>query len=181
MKKWQSCIFKCMPQLIFFVRIHWIISRTVNNLALISIFQAGRNNLLALVKELLLKPTVPHSMVKPLMKIHRTGKFVQEPIISKNLNFPAKKIFRHLTRKCYDERTDGFRVFLQIICLNLRQLKTHREKNWREFWIAWNIGTVTYQKNPFLKMIYLYSSNQSPAKDPRCCGNYFRIKRPYEG
>ena len=34
--------------------------------------KAGRNNLLALVKELLLKPSVPHSLVKALMKIHRT-------------------------------------------------------------------------------------------------------------
>ena len=34
--------------------------------------KAGRNNLLALVKELLLKKIVPHSLVEPLMKIHRT-------------------------------------------------------------------------------------------------------------
>ena len=56
-------------------------------------------------------------------KTQVTGKFVQEPIISINLNFPAKKLFRHPTRKCGDERTHGLRVFLQIICLNLRQLK----------------------------------------------------------
>ena len=45
-----------------------------------------------------------------------TGKFVEESIISMNLNFPAKKIFRRLTKKCDDERTHGLRVFLQIIC-----------------------------------------------------------------
>ena len=62
-----------------------------------------------------------------------TGKFVEESIISMNLNFPANIFFRHLTRKCDDERTHGLRVFLQIICLNLRQLKTHHEKNCWEF------------------------------------------------
>ena len=65
-----------------------------------------------------------------------TGKFIQESIISMNLNFPARKMCQ-----C-NERTHGLRVFLKIICLNLRQLTTHLEKNWREFWIAWNIGTV---------------------------------------
>ena len=74
---------------------------------------------MALVKELLLKPTVPHSMVKPLMKIHRTGKFIQEPIISINLNFPQTKCaFRHLIRKCDNDTTRGLRVYLQIICLS---------------------------------------------------------------
>ena len=34
--------------------------------------QAGRNNLLALVKELLLNKNVPHSLVEPLLKIHRS-------------------------------------------------------------------------------------------------------------
>ena len=44
-------------------------------IGMISIFDladvAGRNNLLALIKELLLKKNVPHSLVEPLMKIHR--------------------------------------------------------------------------------------------------------------
>ena len=96
------------------------------------------------------------------MTIHRnsvTGKFNQESVYFNKFEFSRQNIFRHLTR------THGLRGFLQIICLNLRQLKTHREKNWREFWIAWNIGTVTYQKNPFLKMIYLYSDRdyQNPS------------------
>ena len=53
-------------------------------------------------------------------RIEHTGKFIQEPIISINLNFPAKKIctFRHLIRKSDDERTCDLRVFLQIICLS---------------------------------------------------------------
>ena len=144
---------------------------------------------MALVKELLLKPTVPHSMVKPLMKIHRTGKFIQEPIISINLNFPLRKCaFRHLIRKCDNDRTRGLRVFLQIICLNYVKKKLILKRIGGNFELLEilvqsliNIGTVTYQKNQFLKMIYLYSSNQSPAKDPRRCGNYFWIKRPYEG
>ena len=29
-------------------------------------------------------------------------------------------------------------------------------KNWREIWIDWSIGTVNYQKNRFLEIIYLY-------------------------
>ena len=37
-----------------------------------------------------------------------------------------------------------------------RQQKTYLEKNWQEFWISWNIGTVTYQKIQSLKVIYLY-------------------------
>ena len=86
---------------------------------------------MALVKELLLKPTVPHSMVKPLMKIHRTGKFIQEPIISINLNFPPKKCaFRHLIRKCDNDRTRGLRVFLQIICLNYVKKKLVHMLKW---------------------------------------------------
>ena len=56
-----------------------------------------------------------------------TGKFIQESIISMNLNFPARKMCQ-----C-NERTHGLRVFLKIICLNLRQLTTLLEKNWREF------------------------------------------------
>ena len=46
-----------------------------------------------------------------------TGKFIQEPITSKNFNFPAKN-YIHLIKKCDNERTRGLRVFLQIICLN---------------------------------------------------------------
>ena len=49
-----------------------------------------------------------------------TGKFIQEPTFSINLNFPAKKMsaFRHVKRKCDKERTHSLRVFLQTICLN---------------------------------------------------------------
>ena len=40
------------------------------------------------------------------------------------------------------------------ICLNKVNEKIHPEKNWREFWIAWNIGT--FQNIQFLKISYLY-------------------------
>ena len=47
-------------------------------------------------------------------------KFIQELIISINLNFPANFFctFCHLVRKSDDERICGLRVFLQIICLS---------------------------------------------------------------
>ena len=34
--------------------------------------------------------------------------------------------------------------------------KTHLENNWWEFWIAWNIGSVNYQKIRFLRIIFFY-------------------------
>ena len=54
-----------------------------------------------------------------------TGKFIQEPIISIHLNFPAKK-YLHFAIWSENLMTCGLRVFL-------RQQKTHPEKNWREF------------------------------------------------
>ena len=74
--------------------------------------------------------------VETTVSVFATGRFIQEPIISINLNFPAKKIctFCHLVRKSDDERTCGLRVFLQIICFkSYVNKKTHPEKNWREF------------------------------------------------
>ena len=49
-----------------------------------------------------------------------TGKFIQEPTISINLNFPAKNIcaFCHLNRKSDEKRIRILRVFLQTICIN---------------------------------------------------------------
>ena len=61
-------------------------------------------------------------------RIEHTGKFIQEPIISISLNFPAKK-YVHFAIWSENLMTCGLRVFLQIIC----QQKTHPEKNWREF------------------------------------------------
>ena len=37
--------------------------------------------------------------------------------------------------------------------------KTHPENNWRELWIAWNIGSVNHQKIRLLTIIYLYSQD----------------------
>ena len=46
-----------------------------------------------------------------------------------------------------------FLIFNEKLILN--------NKNWREFWIDGNISKVTYQKNRFLKIIYLYSDPNS--------------------
>ena len=53
-------------------------------------------------------------------------------------------------------------VFPQLFCSN-------HEKNRREFWIVWNIGSVNFEKNQFLKMIYLYRPSdlaQTPGVTP---------------
>jgi hypothetical protein len=50
-------------------------------------------------------------------RIEHTGKFIQEPIISINLNFPAKK-YVHFAIWSENLMTCGLRVFLQIICLS---------------------------------------------------------------
>jgi hypothetical protein len=90
-----------------------------------------------------------------------TGKFNWEPTlrISKKLNYSAKKgaFFaiwtENLLRKDSQfERLSPNSLFKQL------PWKSHPEKNWREFWIVWNIGAVTYQKNRFLIIIYLYSN-----------------------
>ena len=43
------------------------------------------------------------------------------------------------------------------------QWKTHPEKNWRKFWIAWNIGSITYSSKKIRK-----TQNHCLSKSDRC-------------
>jgi hypothetical protein len=46
---------------------------------------------------------------------------IKNPTISKNLNFPRQKkvcIFLPLEQKMWHEKTQSFKFFLQIVCLN---------------------------------------------------------------
>ena len=68
-------------------------------------------------------------------KASSTGKFVQEPIISIEFEFSRQKIciFCHLVRKSDDERTSGWRILLQIICLSYVNNKLILKKNGGNF------------------------------------------------
>ena len=63
--------------------------------------------------------------------------------------------FCYLKRKWDNERTRRKEFFTYFLFNNVNE-KTHLEKNWREFWIAWNIGLGNYQKIRFLRIIYFY-------------------------
>ena len=80
--------------------------------------------------------------------------FVRKPNI---WIFPPKKYifaFYYSNRKWDDESTGGKEFF--AFFFQQHQRKNNPEKNWRDFWTAWNIGSVTYQKIRFLKIINLY-------------------------
>ena len=71
--------------------------------------------------------------------------------------FPAKKNMCILPfdQKTWQWKNSWFESFSPNYLFKLHQQKTHHEMNWREFWIAWNIGKVIYQKERFLIIIYL--------------------------
>ena len=81
-----------------------------------------------------------------------TGRFNQEPHYFKKFEFPTKKryaFFAIWTNNAL-RKDSQFESFLPNCLFKQYQRKSHPEKNWREFWIDWNIGTVTYQKYWFL-------------------------------
>ena len=87
---------------------------------------------------------------------------IKNPIFRKIWIFPPNKSvhFSPFEEKMCYERTRSLRVFPNCLFKQL-QWKSHPKKNCREFWIDCNISTVTYQKNRFLKIIYLYSDPNS--------------------
>ena len=60
-------------------------------------------------------------------RIEHTGKFIQEPIISINFNFPPKNVYISPFGDLW------FESFPPNYLFQLRQQKTHPEKNWLEF------------------------------------------------
>ena len=73
------------------------------------------------------------------------------------MNFPAKEI--HICISLFKQKMRRWKYWWERIFLlsfQQHQRKNNPEKNWRDFWTAWNIGSVTYQKIRFLKIINLY-------------------------
>ena len=109
-----------------------------------------------------------------------TGKFIQEPHYFNKFEFSCQ-IFLYILpfgQKIWWWKDLWFESFPPNYLFKLRQQKTHPEKNWREFWIAWNIGAFTYQINRFLKMIYLYRLTLNSFNNGQYDDNFIDHKLP---
>ena len=62
-----------------------------------------------------------------------TGTYLQEPTLSRNLNFPSNKAFLYLNKKCDKKLLADLSIFVKFLVQKTLTKNPSYEKNWWEF------------------------------------------------